>query len=474
MPNEILAYASATELVQLISTKQISPVELTELYFRRIHRLNPQLNAFLMLTESEALKSARAAEAAVMRGERPGLLHGLPVPIKDNQMTAGVRTTSGSLVYRDRIPERNSAVVERVLDAGAFISGKTNVPEFAMVGTCENRFGDPGRNPWNLNCTPGGSSGGAAAAVAAGLCPAALGSDGGGSLRIPAGFCGIYTLKPTQGRVSHYSGLAGDPLPNLFSQNGPLTRTVRDAAILLQVVAGYDPRDPACLREAPPDFVSALHRDIRGLRIAWSPDFGFADVHPQVAEVTSRAALVFEELGCHVEQTDLQLDEPYDSFGPIQAADAFNKFGAYLESHPDQLTEFARFFLETGARVTTAEYTRALGRMAVLKSRMCDLFEQYDLLLSPTARFPAFPNEEFPGSIRGESSFPEQYWNGVFTLPINVTGQPAASVPAGFSSEHLPIGLHIVGRHGDEVTVLAASAAFERARPWIQHRPPVS
>ena len=474
MLDEELAFASATELLELISTKQVSPVELTELYFSRIDRLDPQLNSFLLLTREEAMKTARAAEEDVIRGDELGPLHGLPIAIKDTQMAGGVQTTMGSLVFKDRVPERDSAVVERVRAAGAIMLGKTNVPEFGLVGTCENRLGEPGCNPWNTDHTPGGSSGGAAAALAAYLCPLATGSDGGGSLRIPANFCGVYAIKPTQGRVSAYTGIEGRPKPNMFSQNGPLSRTVRDSALLLQVLAGHDRRDPSSLRETPPDFIAAIDTDIEGLRIAWSPDFGFANVDPEVLDVTSKAARAFEELGCNLEESDLVLDEPYDSFGPIGAADFFSSSVGYRETHWDQLTDFAKFYLERGAQVTTAEYAEALGRIDVLKARMADLFEEYDLLLTPTACFPAFENGAFPGEISGGSSFPEQYWNGAFTLPINAIGHPAATVPAGFSSDGLPIGLHVVGKRGGEQTVLAASAAFERAKPWIQHRPPVS
>ena len=474
MASEDLSYAPATELLNLIATRQVSPVELTEFYYNRIDRLDPQLNAYLLLTQDSAMEAAREAEAAVVRGDELGPLHGLPISIKDTQNTRGVRTTMGSLLFEDRVPERDAAVVERVKDAGVIVLGKTNVPEFGMVGTCENRLGEPGRNPWDTDRTPGGSSGGAAAAVAAYLCPAATGSDGGGSIRIPSNFCGVYGIKPTQGRVSGYTGVDGPPMPYIFSQNGPITRTVRDAATLLQVMAGYDPRDPTSLRERPPDFGAAVDREIEGLSIAWSPDFGFANVHPDVLEVTSSAARVFEELGCHIEESDLVLDEPYDVFGPIQAADSYASLGQYLESHADLLTDFARFFLEIGKRVTAAEYARSLGRIDALKARMTDLFEEYDLLLSPTACFPAFPNEDFPGRIKGGSTFPEQYWNGAFTLPINAIGHPAATVPAGFSSDGMPIGLHIVGRWSDEEKVLSASAAFERTRPWIQYKPPVS
>ena len=474
MADEELAFASAAELLELVLTKQVSPVELTELYFSRMDRLDSRLNSHLLLTHDEALRTAKAAEEAVVRGDELGALHGLPISIKDTQMTKGVRTTFGSLVFENQIPERNAAVVERVLAAGAIMLGKTNVPEFGIVGTCQNRLGDHGRNPWNADCTPGGSSGGAAAALAAYLCPLATGSDGGGSIRIPANFCGVYGIKPTQGRVSGYTGLEGHPMPYMFSQNGPLSRTVRDSALLLQVLAGHDPRDPTSLRETPPDFLAAADKEIEGLRIAWSPDFGFADVDSEVLDVTSKAALVFEELGCQVEESDLVLEPPYDTFGPILTADSYAVHGSYLETHGEQLTDFARFFLERGAQVTAAEYARTLGLIDRLKARMTDLFEEYDLLLSPTACFPAFPNGEFPGQMSGRSAYPDQYLNGAFTLPINIIGHPAATVPAGFSSDGLPIGLHIVGRKGGEETVIAASAAFERARPWIQHRPPIS
>ena len=474
MVDERLAYAPATDLLELIVAKQVSPVELAEMFFERIDRLDPQLNSFLLLTRDLAMEQARAAEDAVMRGDKLGALHGLPVPIKDTQMTAGVRTTMGSVVYENRVPERNSAVAERVLGAGAVMLGKTNVPEFGMVGCCENSLGVLGHNPWNTGRTPGGSSGGAAAAVAAYLCPVATGSDGGGSLRIPANFCGIYTIKPTQGRVSGYTGLGGPPMPNIFSQPGPLTRTVRDAAIVLQALAGFDRRDQASIRQAPPDFMAATERGIDGLRIGWSADFGFAPVFPEVVDVTYKAAMVFEELGCSVEELNMVLPEPYDSIGPMQAASAYDGLAQYLDEFGDRMTEFARFMIEMGSRVTPGDYMRAEGRIAELKATFDDAFETYDLIMSPVTSFPAFPNETFPGSITGESSYPIQYWNGAFTMHGNAIGHPAASVPAGFSPDGLPIGLQIIGRKYDEETVLAASAAFEQARPWIHHRPPVS
>ncbi len=474
MIDEELAFAPAAELLRLIAGKHVSPVELTELYLDRIERIDSQLRSFILVAADEAMASARAAESAVLRGDSLGPLHGLPISIKDTQMTAGIRTTQGSLLFENRVPERDSAVVERVRAAGAVVLGKTNVPELGFVGTCQNRLGPDGTNPWDTSRTPGGSSGGAAAALAAGLCPLATGSDGGGSIRIPANFCGVYGLKPTQGRVSAYTGIEGPPMPNVFSQNGPLSRNVRDAAILLRTLAGRDHRDPTTLREAPPDFEAAVDADVGGMRVAWSPDFGFADVDQDVADVTYSAARAFEDMGCYVEETQIALDPPYDTYGALMTADSYAKYGGYLQSHGDLLTGYGRFFIEHGSRVTAADYARCIGMVDRLKATMSDLFEDYDLLLSPTACFPAFRNGEYPGEASGKSAFPEQYFNGAFTMPINAIGHTAATVPAGFSSDGLPIGLQIVGKRGGEEAVIAASASFERARPWAQNKPPVS
>ena len=468
-----IAFAPASEQGELIARQEISPVELTELYFRRIDQLDSRLNSYLTLIHDEAMQTAKAAEESVTRGEALGDLHGLPISIKDLETTKGIRTTGGSLAYRDRVPDEDSIVVERVRRAGAIILGKTNTPEFGLLGVTENRLGDHCRNPWNTERTSGGSSGGAGAAVVAGLCSLATGSDGGGSIRIPASFCGVYGIKPTLGRVPRYAGANAPALANHFSQPGPMTRTVRDSALLLQVLAGHDARDASSLREAPPDFVGALDRDVAGLRIAWSPDFGYAAVDPEVVEVTSRAAQVFEELGCSVSDSGLELDSPFDVFWNMFSINAFASYGHLLEHQADQLTTYGRECIEHGATVTGADYARALGYIDRLKGRFADLFETNDLLLSPTMAVPAFPVGQPPSEISGREVHP--FWGYLpYTYPINMIGNPAASVPCGFSSDGMPIGLHIVGRVGDEATVLAASAAFERARPWISHRPAVS
>src|SRR5712692_141443 len=297
MSDTDLAFMPTHELRARIASKQVSPVEVTQVYLRRIEARNPQLNTYLTVTADLALKMAREAEQAVLDGKLLGPLHGVPISIKDLEVTKGIRSTIGSLIFKDTVPEMDSIVVERVRQAGAVILGKTNTPEFGLLGTTENRLGDACRNPWNRERTSGGSSGGAGAAVAAGLCSLATGSDGGGSIRIPSSFCGVYGIKPTQGRVPRYGGL-GRPSIGQFSQSGPMARSVRDAALLLQVLAGPDPRDASCLPEMPPDFLAGLDYGVRGLRLGWSADFGYAAVDPHVAQVTAQAAQVFASLGC--------------------------------------------------------------------------------------------------------------------------------------------------------------------------------
>lgn len=473
MPDQDLAFTPATEHLKLIASKQVSPVELTELYLGRIQDLDGKLNSYLTVTADEAIRMAKEAEASMLRGDELGPLHGLPISIKDLEITKGIRTTGGSLVFEDSIPSEDSVVVERVRQAGAIILGKTNTPEFGLLGATENRLGDHCRNPWNTDRTTGGSSGGGGASVLAGLCSMGTGSDGGGSIRIPCSYCGIYGIKPTQGRVPRYGGALVPIVANQFSQPGPMTRTVRDSALLLQVLAGPDPRDPNAIRAAPPDFVAALERDIRGLRIAWSPNYGYAAVDPEVMKVAGRAARVFEELGCEVEETGLSMDSPLETFWILFSANVYASYRQALENHADQMTDYGRECLQRGAEVSGAEYAQALGRVNQLRAQVAALFDHYDLLLSPTTAVTAYPVGEPPTEIGGKAV--DRFWGALpFTYPINMIGYTAASIPCGFSTKSLPIGLHIVARGGDEETVLAASAAFEGARPWIQLRPPVS
>ena len=469
--DENLAFTPALELRELIRSKEVSPVEITELYLNRIDKLDSKLNSYLTVTREEALRSAKAAEEAVTRGESLGPLHGVPISIKDLEMTKGTRTTSGSLIYKDRVPDEDSVPVQRIKSAGAIVLGKTNTPEFGLLGHTENRLGDHCRNPWNTERTAGGSSGGAGAALAAGLCSLAQGSDGGGSIRIPSSFCGVYGIKPTLGRIPRPAGAT--PMVNHFSQHGPMTRTVRDSALLLQVLAGRDAGDPNALRDEPADYLAAADRAVTDLKLGWSPDYGGFPVDAEVRAIASKGARVFEELGCTLEEASLTLDEPFDTFWSLFCASVYATNGHLLDGQADQLTSYARESIELGAKVTGADYARALGQMGVIKARFLDQFERFDLLLTPTTAVSAFPVGQPPQDIGGREVDSFAGFNP-FNYPVNLIGHPAANVPCGFTSEGLPVGLHIIGRFGDEATVLAASSAFEQARPWAQHRPPVS
>jgi Asp-tRNA(Asn)/Glu-tRNA(Gln) amidotransferase A subunit family amidase len=476
MNDRELAFKPAYELAKLIAKKKLSPVELTEACLRRIEALNPRLNAFLTVTADEALQAARQAEAAVMRGEKLGPLHGVPTSIKDLEATKGVRTTRGSLAYKDWVPDQDQLVVERIRAAGMIILGKTNTPEFGLSGTTENKLGDDCRNPWNPETVSGGSSGGAASSVASGMNPIAQGSDGGGSIRIPCAFCGIYGIKGTQGRIprKHADLLSWHPVN--FSQIGPMTRTVRDAALFLQVMSGPHPdAEYGTIQESPPNFASGLKKGVKGLRIAWSPDLGSAPVDSEVRTIAERAAQVFQELGAKVESNPFKvnLQEVAKTYRNLSGPKAYLTYGHLLEKQADLLMPYVRETLEKGRQITAAEYATALAELEQYRAYVDDFFTKYDLLLTPALAVPAFPCRQEPKVIGGQT-VEERMGYTPFTFLFNMTRNPAASAPCGFSKDGLPIGLHIVGRRGDEATILRASAAFEEARPWADQFPPVS
>ena len=475
MDEKELAFTPAWKQAQMIAQKQVSPVELTQLYLNRIERLNPSLNAYLTVCADEALTQAKQAESQVPQGDNLGPLHGVPVSIKDLELTKGVKTTLGSLIFKDSVPDRDSVVVERIKNAGAIILGKTNTPEFGLSAVTENRLGDPSRNPWNTDCISGGSSGGAGAALAAGLCALATGSDGGGSIRIPSALCGVYGIKPSRGRIPRAGGM-GNPEPNQFAQSGPMSNSVRDSALLLQVLSGPDPRDPSpYMRVEPPDFVAALGQGVKGLRIAWSPDFGYGAVDPDVERATREAVSAFEDMGCTVEEIalDVDPDEVHTHFWRIFTANGWASYGDIIEERADELTDYVhRGLMEHGRFVTGAEYAQSVRRVFELRLYFKELMEKYDLLMTPTTSVPAFPFDDRPTEIGGHPIHP-RFGFRPYTFPINVIGHPAASIPCGFVRD-MPIGLHIVGRFGDDALVLGASAAFEEARPWQDKHPDVA
>ena len=467
-----LAFMSAVELAQSIRDKKVSSLEATENFFQRIDQLDSQLHSYLTLCRDQALADARAADATVRQGAELGPLHGVPISIKDLETTKGVVTTMGSAIFKDRVPDMDSVVVERVKAAGAIILGKTNTPEFGQSGTTENKLGEPCRNPWNTERTPGGSSGGAAAALAAGLCTLSMGTDGGGSVRIPASFTGLFGIKPTQGRVPRFGGY-GRPSANHFSQSGPITRTVADSALLLQVIAGPDTRDITSIREPAPDFSANLGAGVNGMRLAWSSDLGYAAVDAEVVDITKQAAMKFIGLGANMDDAKLKLEDPFETFWNVFSTAAYTSYGHLLEEHRDDLSDIGLMSIEHGQQTTGADMSRAIYEVDRLGRRMEEFFDNFDLLLTPTMAVPAFPIDQRPGVIGGKTVDP--FWGFLpFTYPINISGQTAASIPCGYSSDGMPIGLHIIGPKGSEAKVLQACAAFEAANPWAGDRPGVS
>lgn len=468
-----LAFTDATEIRNRIVTKDLSPVEVTQMYLNRIERLDPQLNSYLTVTADKALKAARSAERSVLRGETLGLLHGIPISIKDSENTKGIRTTMGSLIYQDNIPINNSLPVERLIKSGAIILGKTNCPEFALIGDTTNNLGSPCRNPWNPDLSPGGSTGGGAAALAAGLCSISQGSDGGGSIRGPASFCGIYGIKPSLGRVPRDVSFAPNHVVNLFSQHGPLARNVKDAALMLQVLSGWDKRDPAALREPPENYLKATSLDISEFTFGWSPDFGGFPVDPEVKKICSEAALTLEDLGADVEEYDINLKDPDKTFWTLTCAGIYAKYGKVYEEHFDSLMPYTRRKIETGANITGVDYMKALGERDVIRASFMRQFQKFDLLVNPTTAVTAFPAGQ-PTTKIGDFAVDEYEGYNPFNFNVNMIGCPAASIPCGLTAAGMPVGLQIVGNFGEESKVFAASAAFEAARPWTQLRPTIS
>jgi Asp-tRNA(Asn)/Glu-tRNA(Gln) amidotransferase A subunit family amidase len=465
-----LAFMPATAMAAAIRSRKLSPVEVTRAILERIDRLNPRLNAYLTVDGEGAMQAARRAEQAVVSGADLGPLHGVPVSIKDLVCTRGLRTTFGSLLHQDNVPDHDAGAVERLRAAGAIILGKTNTPELGLMGTTENRLGQPCRNPWNQERTCGGSSGGAASAVAAGLGPLALGTDGGGSVRIPSGFCGVFGLKPTFGRVPHHSDFGGW---GTLSVTGPIARTVADAALMLDVMAGAHPEDPYSLPAPQRPFRRAMKGDLHGLRAAWSADLGYGAVDPEVRRMAEAAAHRFADFGCIVEEDHPGIEDPLVSrvFIDLTATLTAGELEGVSPEQENLLTEYAIAFRDYGQRVTGLQVVQANRGRFVMWTRLRDFFHRYDLLLTPTLSVPAFPIGEEPRVIDGRPVLPFGW--SPFTPPFNLSGQPAATVPCGWSADGLPVGLQIVGRPFEEATVLRAAAAFEAAQPWQQRRPPL-
>jgi aspartyl-tRNA(Asn)/glutamyl-tRNA(Gln) amidotransferase subunit A len=445
---------TAIELVEALRNGEVKASELVERCLKRIRLLNPKINAFVTL-------NSKAVEEAKESQDKP--LAGLPIAIKDNTLTKGLRTTFGSKLFENFVPNEDSVIVERLKKAGAVIIGKTNMPEFGLIAYTDNVLFGPTRNPWDLKRTVGGSSGGSAAAVAAGMVPVATGNDAGGSIRIPASFCGIYGFKPTFGRVPLYP-----PVPIFIDLacEGFLTKSVEDTALLLDIVKGRDERDLYSLPDDGKSYLKELESPIDGVNIAFSPNLGYAIVDPEVEEIVRRAAFKLEKFGT-VEEVKASLPCLEDELR-VKTALEFTTFIS------EKLEEWKRVaypphlgLLRLAEGLTYKDYIKVEAKKQELWRAVKRILDKYDFLVTPvTAVKPFEIGRIAPREIAGRPVTPLAWMP--FTYPFNFTGQPAASVPAGLSREGLPVGMQVVGKKFDDVGVLKLSKAFQEVSPWVR------
>ena len=464
MNDSDICYLSAVELRRCFKSGELSPVEVAEATLRRIEAIDPKLNAYVTVTAERALAQARAAEAEYASGDPVPSLAGIPGSLKDLTVTKDIRTTRGSLLSADWVPDFDAPLARRLHQAGMVLLGKTNTPELGWKGDSGNRVVGPTHNPWRYGRTPGGSSGGAAAAVVAGLGPLSQGTDGAGSIRIPAGFSGAFGFKPTWGSVPQHPASVVQTL----SHAGPITRSVGDAVLMLAAMAGADPLDRSSMT---PETVSLadLEGGIAGLRVAWSPDLGYAAVDPAVVDVAAAAARRFEELGCTVVEAHPEAADPWRLVHVMWSTAFAAYFRDDFDTVRDDLTPGLAAVIDEGLTFTGTDVAQAYIERSQYYESWRVLFDAYDIMLTPTLPCTAFAaGDDHPGAIAGHKT---TYlgWTA-FTYPMNVTGLPAASVPCGFV-EGLPVGLQIVGGFRQDRTVLRAARAFEELAPWAQHRP---
>jgi aspartyl-tRNA(Asn)/glutamyl-tRNA(Gln) amidotransferase subunit A len=464
MKPDLSAITLCAALEQLCR-REFSAVELTEACLRQIERLNPTINAFITLTPELACQGALQADALLkvqLSSLEKFALLGMPIALKDLFETAGILTTAGSKFFADHIPAEDARVVQKLKFSGCVVLGKTNTHEIALGVTGVNPHYGAVKNPWDVTRVTGGSSSGSAAAVATGLCLAALGSDTGGSIRIPASLCGVVGLKPTYGRVSTRGVV---PLSWNLDHVGPLTRTVWDAAMMLTAMAGFDPHDPASVDIPVEDYLVHLEDGVRGWRVAMAVGEYVDASAPQVLEGVANAAQVFTDLGAQVEKVDMSwLADLALANGRMVPADGAAFHRERLAKHPDWFGADVRQRLETGAALTSSEYALARRTQTESRRRFEGFFEKFDVLLLPTTPIPAPP-------IEGTQAVEAARQLTRFTAPFNLAGLPALSVPCGFTDEKLPIGLQMISKHWGEAKVLQAGHAFEQATEWHNRRP---
>ncbi len=466
MPSDLL-YLPALELRDLIAAKKISPVEAVEHALARMEQVEPALNCSVTPTRDAALAAAKRAEQTVLQGGELGLLHGLPVSIKDLIAVERVKFTFGSKTMADNVAALDAPAVERVKAHGACIIGKTTTSEFGCKAVGDSPLTGITRNPWNLEKTPGGSSCGAAASIAAGVTPFGLGTDGGGSIRIPGSLTGLFGIKAHFARVPVFPASATPTLAHV----GPLARTVRDAALLLGAIAGFDERDPFSIAGPVPNFLKACGQPVKGMRIAWSPSLGYARPDHEVRAACEAAVKTFEDLGCHVDTVDEVMDE--DPIG-MWMAEFFTGVGTRLrqtlDEQPGLLDPAVVPTLNSARNQPIDDYYAQVFKRYEFREKMRRFMADYDLLITPTLPVPAFDVGQ---------NMPEQMPDAniiswvAYTYPFNLTGHPAATLPAGFTEQGLPVGLQLVSKALCETDIFRAAAAFEEARPWARDKPPV-
>ena len=468
MHDTSICFLTAAEIAKKIQKGEISAVQTMEAHLAQIERINPQVNAIVTLVPELALEEARKADEKQAKGGNIGPLHGLPIAHKDLVPTKGIRTTFGSLVFQDFIPEEDALLVERLREGGAIMLGKTNTPEFGAGSQTFNRVFGVTRNPYDLSKTCGGSSGGAAVSVACRMLPIADGSDLGGSLRNPTNYCNVVGFRPSVGRVPSWPNESGW---NSFAVDGPIARTVEDTALMLSVLAGPDSRSPICLPESGSIFLKSLERNLKGVRIAWSPDLGGLPVDSRVTETLEAQRHVFEDLGCVVEEGFPDFSDADEIFKTFRAWFYELKLASLLPEHGEKIKETVIWNIESGMKLSGPELGRAEVKRTALFHRVREFMQDYDFLALPVSQVPPFPLEqEYVSEINGLQMGTYLDWMRSCYF-ISVTGQPAISVPCGFTAEGLPVGLQLVGRPQDDLGVLQLANAFEKATGFYKTIP---
>ena len=465
-----VCFMSAAQLGALLKKKDLSPVEVVEAHLARIEALEPTLNSFITLMADEARADARRAEAEIQGGKYRGPLHGVPLGLKDLYHVRGVRNTSGAKIYESFVPEQDCTIMERFREAGAILMGKLNLPQFAYSPVGENPDYGNMHNPWDPSRITGGSSGGSGSAAVAGQCTITMGSDTGGSIRIPSALCGVAGLKPTYGRLSRH-GLS--PLCWSMDHPGPMTRTVEDCALVMNVVAGRDPKDPSTVDLPVPDYTRALTGNIQGLRVGVPKEYFEVPCDPQVERAVRRAIELLGELGAEVREVSWPMYHYAAAISTVVImAESTACYGEVARTHGTEIAPATRLRIEGGFFVSGADYVQANRARAQFVRQTRELLDQVDVLAGPSEPITAFPIGDTRVQV-GETTMGTTAALTQYSRPFNLNGFPAISVPCGFSDEGLPIGLQLAGRPFAEETVLRSAHAYEQATEWHTRRPPL-